>query len=85
MSDNWFSDLLARWRRSSDRDRIVFLLILGTFFFGASACGVFSRLDQGYSLAFALIGGENLGPLPFGLAGLLMLLGAVAIGVKRRS
>jgi hypothetical protein len=80
------SDLVTRWRRASDRERVLFLFWIGIFFCGAGTCVWLSRLTESHSLAHALgKSGFWVSLVFFNLPGLLVLSGAAAMYLKRRN
>ncbi len=84
-----WDDLRRRWRRSSDREKILFLLIIGLFLCSCptfTSVGIISDLSEGFSLSSAVerqTGDVSLMVL-FGIAGLLMLSAAIAIWWRKR-
>ncbi len=91
--DGWgrgegWDDLRRRWKGSSDREKTLFLLIIGTFLCSCptfALVGILLELSEGYSLAYALRRLETRNVLVlFGIPSFLMLSTAIAIWWGKR-
>ena len=78
-------DLLVRFLRANDRQKALFLFIIGVFLCGITAVILYGELDRGYSVAQVPSVIESTDVWLCGLPGLLMLFGAVVFALKSRA
>ena len=78
-------DLLVRFLRANDRQKALFLSIIGVFLCGITAVILYGEMERGYPVAQVPSVIESTDVWLCGLPGLLMLCGAAVFALKSRA